>query len=181
MKTQCFWLCDNLYWHFSCYGHIVLDWHLQVKDNKKKPWTWMSTIKRLAHTDKTFYTSCSSSKAHRQHWIVPWNDAVCSRWGRSEVGANCKFRRFVFQVFSSVIPCQHENLLSNSDAGQQVTSDVLDKSQRVPVRGTARPVSFPPLLMCSPPWSKAKVPGKVGFLSWLLVVAPPQGWMPVLH
>lgn len=46
-----------------------------------------------------------------------------------------------------------------SDAGQQVTSDVLDKSQTVPVRGTVRPVSLSPLLKCSPPWSKVKSQG----------------------
>lgn len=77
---------------------------------QKKAWTWMSTIKDLAHKDKTFYTSYSSSKSHRLHWMVPWNDAVCSGWGGFEVGANRKFRRFV-QIFNSVIPCQHESLL----------------------------------------------------------------------
>lgn len=180
MEMQCFCLCDNLYWHFSCYGHIVLSWHLQLKDKKKKPLTWMSTIKSLGHTDKTFYPSCSSSSQSWQHWIMPWNDAVCSQWGGFEVGADWKFRRFV-QVFNSVIPCQHENLLFISDAGQQVISDVLDKSQTVPVGGTVRSESLPPLLKGSPPWSKAKVPGMAGFSSWLLIVAPPGGQMPVVH
>lgn len=52
-----------------------------------------------------------------------------------------------------------------SGAGQQVTSDVLGKSKTVPVRGTVRSVSLPPLLKCSPPLVKSQGARRSGALA----------------
>lgn len=52
-----------------------------------------------------------------------------------------------------------------SGAGQQVTSGVLGKSKTVPVRGTVRSVSLPPLLKCSPPLVKSQGARRGGALA----------------
>lgn len=82
IKCQCFWLYDNLYRHFNCYGQSARPtfaneglqkaaMNMDVPSNSlrwAKPSPYPST------------TANKDSKAHRQHQQMPWNRAVFSSW-----------------------------------------------------------------------------------------------------